>query len=361
METSPAFTHVVRVPGRVNLIGEHTDYQGGLCLPIAIERRTRVHFSASATDATTLRSEQFPGDARVEPHTNLDTYDGPAWGRAIIAVTIALTERGHRFAPITGAIDSTVPLGSGLSSSAALNVALALAMTNAAGAPITGTELALVAQRAEHVSGVPCGIMDQMACVHGRANHALLLDCSDLSVLPIAMPAGVAVIVVHSGLPRALADSAYAERRAAVEDAAARLGVPTLRTAALNHVVDDPYAHHVVSENLRVTQFVEAAGAGDTSRMGMLLDESHASLADDFMVSTPELDVLTDLLRSEGAFGARLTGAGFGGCVIALSDQRAAEGIAQRAAERYRSHTNLQPTPFVTTATDGAMVTETSR
>lgn len=361
MDDSPSFTHEVRVPGRVNLIGEHTDYQGGLCLPIAIERTTRLQFGTAPSAETRLRSEQFAGEAIVGPDADLDSYDGPAWGRAIIAVSIALTERGHRHSPVFGAINSTVPLGSGLSSSAALNVALALAMTTSARAPIAGTELALVAQRAEHVSGVPCGIMDQMACVHGRVDHALLLDCNDLSIAPIAMPTGVAVIVVHSGLPRALADSAYAERRTAVEAAAERLGLPTLRTATLHQVVDDPYAHHVVSENVRVMQFVEAARDGDTARMGMLLDESHASLADDFMVSTPELDVLTDLLRAEGAHGARLTGAGFGGCVIALGSIAESEGIAQRAAERYRAHTNLQPTPFVTTATSGATVVELPR
>ena len=361
MDGSPAFTHEVCVPGRVNLIGEHTDYQGGLCLPIAIERATRVRFSVAPSAETRLRSEQFVGEAIVGPDTSLDSYVGTEWGQAIVAVRIALTERGHRYSPIFGTIDSTVPLGSGLSSSAALNVALALAMTTSAGAPIAGTELALVAQRAEHVSGVPCGIMDQMACVHGQANHALLLDCTDLSIAPIAMPNGVAVIVVHSGLPRALADSAYAQRRTAVEAAAERLGIPTLRTATLDQVIDDPYAHHVVSENVRVMQFVDAARLGDTRRMGTLLDASHASLADDFMVSTPELDVLTDLLRSEGAFGARLTGAGFGGCVIALSVSADADGIAQRAAERYRALTNLQPTPFVTTATSGATVIELPR
>ena len=363
MSAAHPFTHEVRAPGRVNLIGEHTDYQDGLCLPIAIEREAVLRYNHIGGSHVTVRSSQLDGIASVDLNANFndDATDPkrsssaqPAWALAVAATVAALRERGHRVGAFTGELDSSVPLGSGLSSSAAFNVALTLALTEAGGAPLSGTELALVAQRAEHLCGVPCGIMDQMASVHGYAGHAILVDCQDLSVQPIAMPPDLAVIVVHSGLPRSLADSAYADRRFAVEHAAQTLGLTSLRSATIDQVRDDPFARHVVSENARVVAFVEALRAGSFERLGLLLDESHTSLAVDFAVSTHELDTLAAFLRSSGALGARLTGGGFGGCVIALAPRHDAPAIADEAAARYRGETGLVPTPFVTTASGGA-------
>jgi len=222
-------------------------------------------------------------------------------------------------------------VGAGLSSSAAFGVAIALACAEAAGMEIGGRELARATQEAEHLaSGVPCGIMDQMASVLGRAGHALLLDCRTLDVELVALPPDVAVVVVHSGTPRRLEESAYAERRAACEAAAARLGVATLRDAAADQVAADPIARHVVSENSRVLAFVDALRHGDLTRCGQLMLASHASLRDDFRVSTPDLDALVDRLAQEGAYGARLTGAGFGGCVVSLFDRERAVAVATR-------------------------------
>ena len=181
-----------------------------------------------------------------------------------------------------------------------------------------------------------------MASVFGRADHALLLDCRTSTVSPVALPRSVSIVVVHSGLPRRLAASAYADRRAACEAAARRLGVPALRDAAPAQVADDPIARHVVSENARVLQFVDALRAGDIGSCGRLMVESHASLRDDFAVSTPELDRLVELALEHGAVGARLTGAGFGGCIVALVEPRRAETFAAGVADRYRAETGVR-------------------
>jgi galactokinase len=328
---------VVRAPGRVNLIGDHTDYQDGFCLPVAIDRELRVAAAPRDDGAVAIESADVP-DATSD---------------AIVAV---LRERGHDWTGADLAISSTIPVGGGLSSSAACNVGAALALTTLAGAPIAGIELARTAQRAEHLAGTPCGIMDQMACVHGRAGHALLLDCRSLTIEPVPIPDAIAIVVVHSGLPRVLASSEYAARRSACERAAARLGIATLRDATLASVAADPIARHVVSENGRVLQFERALRAGAVDALGPLLDASHASLARDFAVSTPELDRLCQELRDAGALGARLTGAGFGGCVVALAPVARARTIAATAARRYGAATERTPFAFIAHASDGASV-----
>jgi galactokinase len=345
-----------RAPGRVNLIGDHTDYQDGLCVPMAIDREVTVAFRRRDDGRVTVASREFDGrvDIPADGSATTDAVE-PAWGRTVAAVLTVLAARGRAPVGFDARVASTIPVGSGLSSSAALEVATALAAARAGDLALAGPDLALAAQAAEHLaSGVPCGVMDQMASVFGRAGHALLLDCRSLEVTPVALPPGVAVVVVHSGLPRRLEDSAYAQRRAACEAAAARLGVPALRDATPEHVADDPIARHVVSENARVGAFVAALRAGDTARCGELMRESHASLRDDFRVSTPELDLLTGLLVEHGAFGARLTGAGFGGCVVALTDGRLEPGIV----ERYDAATGRRATLWTVEAVDGAGIEE---
>ena len=279
----------------------------------------------------------------------------PSWGRTVAGVVRTLSTRGRPPRGIDAAVASTVPTGSGLSSSAAFEVALAYALAEIAHWPVTGRDLSLATQEAEHLaSGVPCGVMDQMAAVFGRAGHAMLLDCRTLDVEPVPIPKGVEVLVVHSGLPRTLEKSAYALRRAECDAAAARLGLPALRDATAEQVAGDPRARHVVSENARVLAFVEALRADDTSALGRLLIESHASLRDDFEVSTPELDLLVDLLTDMGALGARLTGAGFGGCVVALTPPGVATALGPRAVAEYRHRTSLPAAAFRVVAVDGA-------
>jgi galactokinase len=196
--------------------------------------------------------------------------------------------------------------------------------------------------------------MDQLAALLGRSGHALLIDCRTLAAEPIGLPDPLAVLVVHSGLTRTLAGSAYADRRAAGERVAARLGVATLREATLDDVRDEPRARHVVTENERVLEFADALRAGDTSALGSLLLASHASLRDDYEVSTPELDLAVDLLVDHGALGARLTGAGFGGCVVALVARSRVGDVARNTVTRYRAETGLEADAFEVHAVDGA-------
>jgi galactokinase len=352
-----------RAPGRVNLIGDHTDYQDGLCLPMAIDRDVRVTFRPRADGVVRATSEGFDGPAQLALGAERAALAGPdesslpAWARTVAAVLAVLAREGRRPIGFDATVSSTVPVGSGLSSSAAFEVAFALAAATVAGMALDGDDLALAARDAEHLAtGMPCGVMDQMAAVHGRAGHALLLDCRTLDVTPIALPTACEVLVVHSGIARRLETSAYAHRRAACEAAAARLGLPTLRDASAEQVASDPIARHVVGENERVDAFARALPRGDLAECGALMLASHASLRDDFDVSTPELDLLVDLAVQEGAFGARLTGAGFGGCIVALTLAGEAQSTAQRICDSYRAATELLPSAFTAHPADGAQV-----
>jgi galactokinase len=203
-------------------------------------------------------------------------------------------------------------------------------------------------------TGVPGGLMDQLAALFGRAGHALLIDCRVPTIQPVPIARDLAIVVVHCGLQRTLANSAYASRRAECEDIAARLGIAALRDADFDQVAAVPRARHVVTENARVLDTVEALRVGDLDALGLLLLASHASLRDDYEVSTPELDVLVELLVESGAAGARLTGAGFGGCVVALAPRNQSAEVLERAIARYRTETGLEPTGFVARAVDGA-------
>jgi galactokinase len=279
----------------------------------------------------------------------------PAWARYLAGAVQVVTELGARLPGLELALSSTVPAGSGLSSSSALAVALTLALADAGGVELHGRAAAHAALDAEvRATGVPGGLMDQLASLFGERDRALLIDCQSLDIEAIALPAAVAVVVVHSGLPRTLARSEYAARRAACERAAAALGVATLRDATFEQVRDDPRARHVVSENARVLAFADALRAGDVNALGPLLLASHASLRDDFAVSTPELDLLVELLMEAGAFGARITGAGFGGCVVAICQRNHADNVLARTAERYRKASGFEPVAFVARAAAAA-------
>jgi galactokinase len=308
-----------RAPGRVNLIGDHTDYTGGMVLPMAIDRETVVRVEPSDEPVVRLRSLDEPGEA-VVPLAVVDPERlTPTWARYVAGV-VAEVRPSHG---VTGTVRSTVPVGAGLSSSAALEVAVALALGAPGDDPVA---LAEQCRRAEHRAvGVPSGIMDQLASAAGVAGAALMIDCHTRRVTPAPLPPAdeVEVVVVHSGQARTLAGSAYAERVAQCAAAEARIG--PLRTAGLDDVtrLADPVvrarARHVVTENDRVRAFAAAMAAGDLVTAGRVMDASHASLATDYAVSTDVLDALCARLRATaGVFGARLTGAGFGGCVVAL-------------------------------------------
>ncbi len=307
-------------PGRVNLIGDHTDHTGGLVLPMAIDLGTTVEGERGGA-VVELRSAWSDDVARVA----LDVADPatvePAWARYVAGVVAQVRPAtGFR-----GTVATTLPVGAGLSSSAALEVAVALAL----GAEDEPLALARLGQRAEQAaSGVPCGIMDQLASTAGVAGHALRIDCTSLEVTPVRLPDDLDVVVVDSGERRALAGSAYGERAAACQVAQAQVG--PLRSAslgdlaAITDVVVRRRARHVVTENARVDELASALAAGDRVGAAATLAASHASLRDDFEVSTPGLDALVArLVATPGVHGARLTGAGFGGCVVALLERGA--------------------------------------
>lgn len=306
-------------PGRVNLIGEHTDYTGGLALPMAVQLGTTVRGSRGGHDIS-LVSDAAEGVVNLNVGALNIGATEPPWGRHVAAMAGTLLRR-MSVGGFTGTISTTLPVGAGLSSSAALDVSLALALGFAG----TAGELATVAQEAEQAAtGVPCGLMDQLASTCGVAGHALRIDFSDNTVTPIPLPNDVEVVVVHSGRSRTLAGSAYADRRQQCAAATTLIGPLADARPADTTAISDPVlrrrARHVTSENERVDAFIDALAGADPAMAGRILVASHRSLADDFEVSVPELDELVErLVAMPGVYGARLTGAGFGGCVVALT------------------------------------------
>jgi galactokinase len=306
----------VRAPGRVNLIGEHTDYTGGLVFPMAIDRWTTIEFEESASGV-------FLESANEEDTVSIDTTQpfsaamSPAWGRYVSAVASLLDSPR----PISGHIHTTIPIGAGLSSSAALEIAVALAL----GADLSAAELALLTQRAEHMAtGVPTGIMDQLCIASARHGHGTLIDCSTLEVTHVPIPSDIK-IVVRFIAHRTLVGSAYSDRVAECATAESLIG--PLRNASLADLVaitDSTIAaraKHVISENARVESFADALSTGDYTTAGKIMTDSHRSLAEDFAVSNDLMDAAVhEMNTTPGVFGARMTGGGFGGCIVALCD-----------------------------------------
>ena len=332
-------SQVARAPGRVNLIGDHTDYTGGLVLPMAIDRHTTIVFERSEDVLAT--SSNSDGEVRF----GLPVVDAaavqPAWGRYIAGVAAAMNERHMTPRGFTGKVTTTVPIGGGLSSSAALEVAAALAFGIDAGTgkATDATTIAAVCRRAEHLAtNVPCGIMDQLTSVGGVKNHALLIDCHSLDVTPIRIPESLAVWVVEIS-SRTLDGSEYPARVA--QCAVAEREIGPLRLAdvqSANRIVDPVVrarARHVVTENERVRQFAAALAAGDFRAAGQLMIASHASLRDDFATSTTRMDAAVQhYSQVPGVYGVRMTGGGFGGCIVVLADDDAAiDGMRVHAAD----------------------------
>ena len=322
-------------------MGDHTDYNEGFVLPMAIDLECVVSSTPREDAAVRVRSIDLPEDE--------------AFGAYVAGVLTALEERGRKPVGIDAVLSSTVPAGSGLSSSAALEVSLALALCDAGGLELGTRELALACQAAErHATGVPSGVMDQLASAAGRAGCALLIDCRSLEWDAVELPEELEVLVVHSGVPRTVAGSAYAERRAECERFARALGVASLRDVTRGQAQGHARARHVVAENERVHETAAALRACDLERVGNLFSESQASLRDDYEVSTPELDALVAALEDARALGARLTGAGFGGAVVAACMHGTALEIAEAATTRYRAETGREPQYWLVQAVDGA-------
>ena len=356
---------VVRAPGRVNLIGEHTDYNDGFVLPMAIDRAVWIALRPREDGRVRVVSLDYDEEATFD--LGALERGGPGWAEYVKGSAWALAEAGGPLAGWEGVVTGDVPRGAGLSSSAALELAALRAFAAVAGADWDPARMARVAQRAENEwVGVNCGVMDQMISAAGVSGHALLIDCRSLETEPVPLPAGTVAVVLDTGTRRGLVDSAYNERRQACEAAAAALGVPALRDAtpdrlaAARGAVDEATyrrARHVVSENARVLEAVEAMRAGDAVRLGALMDASHASLRDDFEVSSRALDRMASLARGAGGcFGARMTGAGFGGCAVALVEEAAADRFVETVGRAYGSASGRTPALYVTPATAGASV-----
>ena len=355
---------LARAPGRVNLIGDHTDYNEGFVLPMAIDRAVWIALRPREDSQVVAHSIDFGEDATFDVHEI--THGETGWTEYLRGVAWALGARDDgALCGWQGVLAGDVPLGAGLSSSAALELATARAFAGACDLAWEPAEMALLAQRAENQwVGVNSGIMDQLISAAGVAGHALLIDCRSLATRAVALPPDVSVVVLDTSTRRQLVASAYNERRARCEEAARQFGVKALRDVdermfaeradSLDEVTRRR-ARHVVTEDARVLAAADALAAGDVQRVGRLMDESHRSLRDDFEVSRPELDVMVEIARTQdGCYGARMTGAGFGGCAVALVARTEAGRFAGEVAQRYETEVGLTPAVYVCAAAAGA-------
>jgi len=356
-------------PGRVNLIGEHTDYNDGFVMPVAIDRFTRVTLEPRRDRLLIVRSAAYPDTVTID----LDRPgDGPlgTWSDYVRGVAAVLERQGWRLKGADLTITTDVPMGAGLSSSAALEVAVGYALLDQAGHAIDRTALARACQAAEHeFAGTHCGVMDQFIACHGRAGHALMLDTRTLDAAWLPVPPGVAVIVCNTMTKHALATDGYNERRADCEAGVRALAIRLPRIRALRDVtLDDLEANrdaldgrvfrrcrHVVTENARVQSAAAVLRAGDVDALGDLMRASHLSMRDDFEISTPEVDVMVEsAMRVDGTIGARMTGGGFGGCTVNLVRAEHTKAFTTGVGALYEAATGRVPDIYTCVASDGA-------
>ena len=365
---------VVAAPGRVNLIGEHTDYNDGFVLPMAIERYVVIAGDTNAGREVTLHSVTTGETARFDIRPKVARGE-PAWSNYVRGVVAGFAERTKKLPAFDAVIESTLPLGGGLASSAALEVATATLLEAMTGQALEPIAKALLCQRAEHdFAGVPCGIMDQFTSILAQQNHAVLLDCRSrtTTAVPMTDPA-ITVLIINTNIRHKLAEGEYAQRRSQCEEAAGVLKVPALRdaTPAMLEAARgqlDPVvfrrAHHVISENERTLQAAKAMQASDWPAAGQLMYASHASLRDDYQVSCPELDTVVEIAQEIGAaggvLGCRMTGGGFGGCAVSLVKTDLVQRITRNLDAAYEKKTRRQTTIFYSHPAAGARVLKSS-
>ncbi|MGD0806670.1 MAG: galactokinase [Anaerolineales bacterium] len=366
---------IAHAPGRVNLIGEHTDFNEGWVFPAAIERAVFLAFGPlpepkleiSALDISESISLPLPSPEREAAE---QAHAFPDWARYPAGVAWVLARSGRKISGLRGVFSSTVPIGSGLSSSAALEVAFAIAFQSAGGWSASRMDLAQACQQAEHAfTGVRCGLMDQFASLHGKEGCALLLDCRTLEFEEVPLPGESALVIADTRVRHQLDEGGYNRRRAQCEQAAAILSQKYPQVRALRDVTPEMLraeegrlpeevrmrAWHVVSECARTLQMAEALRRGDLVQAGELMNEGHASLRDLYQVSVPELDAMVEAARSiPGCYGARLTGAGFGGCTIQLVQREKAGEFTELLKEKYFRATGIQPEIFSGRPANGA-------
>ncbi len=361
---------VIRAPGRVNLIGEHTDYNDGFVLPCAIDRDTVAAIGAADNGQINVVAADFANDLydaadHFDPASPIErsTHE---WANYVRGVAKFLAAKGCPLIPVNIAIAGDVPLGSGLSSSASLEIAVGRALAEMAGYDIAPSDLALLAQAAENqFVGCACGIMDQLISACGVDGHALLIDCRSLECTPVSLPSGVAVIIAHSGVRHAHAGGEYNDRRAQCEAAARHYGVAALRDLSAEALearragLDDVSfrrARHVVTENARTTAAARALRSGDLVQLGTLMAASHASMRDDFEITVPAVDRLAQIMAAplNGNGGARMTGGGFGGCVVGVVPPDMVQTVTDAITQHYRTPDGALADVFVCKAAIGA-------
>jgi len=334
---------IFRAPGRVNLIGEHTDYNQGFVLPVALALDTRIQTQPSSTNKLEVHSTAR-NETRSWPLSEIaGLTERHHWTDYIIGVARQLQSRGFSIPPLSLTIESTVPEGAGLSSSAALEVATALALLQ--DRELNRLEIARLCQRAEvDFVGMPCGIMDQYVSLFGREHAALKIDCRTLESEPVPFPDNVAIVAVNSMVKHSLGDSAYRTRVAECREACREIGVQSLRDATVEQARHNKRARHITTENRRVLDFVTAANAKDLTRMGQLFIESHASMRDDYEISCEEIDFLVDTaIGLSGCYGARMTGGGFGGCTVNLLVPESVPAFTQAIREACQREWRITP------------------
>jgi galactokinase len=365
---------IAAAPGRVNMIGEHTDYNDGFVLPMAIERY--VVMAAAPSDCESNGAEFRLASSMVEQEERfplgMDDWTQLApWARYVYGVMVGCRDRGMEWGPLKIAVNSNVPLGGGLSSSAALEVATATLLEAVTGASMDKIEKALLCQKAEHeYAGVPCGIMDQFTSVLGEPDHLMLLDCRSTEVQMVPLnDSSLSVLIINTNVKHELTGGEYAERRGQCEQAARQMGVPSLRDATMETLNANAgslesilvrRARHVIGEIERTTDAATGFADGEWARVGKLMYDSHASLRDDYEVSCPELDLLVDLARKHGdsgaVIGSRMTGGGFGGCTVSLVHSDQVETIASAIRDDYHRETGILPSLFTTRPAPGAQI-----
>lgn len=360
-------THTFQAPGRVNLIGEHTDYNDGFVLPCAIDYQTVIS-AAPRTDRTVRviaadydnQTDAFSLDAPILAH------DSQQWSNYVRGVVKHLLNRDKSFGGADLVISGNVPQGAGLSSSASLEVAVGTVFQQLYHLPLDGAQIALNGQEAENqFVGCNCGIMDQLISALGKKDHALLLDCRTLGTRAVSMPQGVAVIIINSNFKRTLVGSEYNTRREQCETGARFFQQPALRDVSLeqfNAVVNelDPLVakrvRHVLTENQRTVEAADALERGDLQRMGELMAASHASMRDDFEITVPQIDTLVEIVKETigDKGGVRMTGGGFGGCIVALVPEDLVSQVQEAVAAQYEAKTGIKETFYVCKASEGA-------
>ena len=370
-------TWVALAPGRVNLIGEHTDYNGGFVLPMAIERHTvlAAGLPSAPRAVRTIRIFSDAQSGHAEIRTDIPAQPGaPAWANYVRGVVAGFQRRGFAVPSLDIFATSSVPLGGGLSSSAALEVATATLLEAVAAVQLDPIEKARLCRQAEHeFAGVPCGLMDQLASVLGDTAGALLIDCQSevARVVPFAEP-GVSVLICNTNVKHALGDGEYARRRAECAQAADALGISVLREATLEMVANPKAirdevvrarARHIVSENARTLDAVRYLQERNFAAVGALMYESHESLQRDYQVSCAELDALVAAAkvigRAGGVFGARMTGGGFGGSTVTLVESQRVDAVAREIGASYTRQTGLVMSSFVSAPAQGTHMVDT--